>query len=103
MTRTTIHDEAQIDDTIEKIRDCYVIVDSNGNGEGDVREIIKQYAEHYLIKHFDSEIERKKVQRQNKRCGACDGAKVGHAMFCTIIDEDEKYLQSLKAELQNNG
>ena len=91
MTHNIIHDE-------EKIGEIYSEIISDFSFT-EIKNIAKQYAEHYLIKHIDSEIERKKVQRQNKRCGACDGAKVGHAMFCTIIDEDEKYLQSLKAEL----
>ncbi len=102
MTHNIIHDEEKIGEIINDIP--YELVSEMKYGDDNmIIESMKQYAEHYLIKHIDSEIERKKVQRQNKRCGACDGAKVGHAMFCTIIDEDEKYLQSLKAELQNNG
>ena len=91
MTHNIIHDEVKLDEVIDRI------VDFNGNSQGDVRGTIKQYAEHYLIKHIDSEIERLRTLREYVTEKTKDRiVKTGYNL---AIVEQIEHQKSLKAEL----
>lgn len=98
MTHNIIHDEDRIQEIInqhDKLRGIRIIED-----------VMKQYAEHYLIKHIDSEIERlgglkKDILKEEAPVNAEDwelhvGKVCGNNYFIT---DQITHLMTLKAEL----
>lgn len=77
------------DEIIEKIRNCYVIIDSNGSGDEDVREIIAD-AHQEAVESYRQEL-RKKVEGLKEREESPSDFKLGHRTakgdLLTIISE----------------